>query len=227
MVLDVVLGILLAIAFGYGWSRGLVRSLLAAVSVLVAVVAAVKLSQVASFWLRDALDLNATWLPLVSLLAVFVAVMTLFYLAGTLLESTLQALALGAVNRIAGGMVYAGVAALLLSTLLWYSTQMNLIPQANREGSALLPAMLTAAPGVLQGAGQVLPAVQDAYGQLELFFEQLATDLEPAVDQEACLTLEPAFGGNAALATAALAIPALATADESPSPAARLDRCAI
>ncbi|GEM_PF-197080 len=181
MVLDVVLGILLALAFGYGWSRGLVRSLLAAVSVGVALVAAVKLSQVTSFWLRDALDLNATWLPLVSLLAVFVAVMTLFMLAGTLFEAALQALALGVFNRIAGGMVYAGLAALLLSTLLWYTTKMNLIPQANRDGSVLLPAMLTAAPGVLEGAGKLYPAVQDAYGQLEVFFEQLATDLEPAV----------------------------------------------
>jgi uncharacterized membrane protein required for colicin V production len=171
MVLDVVLGIVLAIAFGYGWNRGLIRSLLALVSSLVAVVAAVKLSQVASFWLRDALDIPAAWLPLLSMLAVFVAVMALFMVAGTLLESMLQALALGALNRIAGGMVFAGLAALLLSTLLWYASNMNLIPTSSREESRLLPPLLTAAPAVLQGAGQVIPAVQDAYTELERYFE--------------------------------------------------------
>ncbi len=188
MILDAVLGILLAIAFGYGWSRGLIRSLLALLSTVVALVAAIKLSQVASFWLRDVVQINATWMPLLSMLAVFAAVMTLFMLAGRLLESMLQALALGTLNRIAGGMVYAGAAALLLSTLLWYSTSMNIIPEQNREGSRLLPVMLTAAPAVVEGSGKVIPAVQDAYGELERYFGQLATELQPAASDESPLS---------------------------------------
>ncbi len=182
MILDIVIAILLAIAFGYGWTKGLLRSLLAAVAVLVALVAAAKLSAVASFWLRDRMEINSSWLPLASLLIVFIGVLLLFTLAGRFLESILDAIALGFLNRMAGGLVFSLLAALVLSTLLWYADNMKLVPDINRKGSVLYPAMLSAGPEVQEQAGKLVPAVKDSYERLELFFEEVAENA-PLPDQ--------------------------------------------
>ena len=177
MILDIVIAIFLALAFGYGWGKGLIRSLLSAVSVLIAFVAAVKLSTVASFWIRDFLHVESTWLPLISLVVVFGGVLTLFALAARLLEGLLKAVDLGLVNRIAGGLVYVALAALLISALLWYSNQMGLISEQHQADSRLSGPLVAAAPGVMESVGQLVPLVRDSYDHLELFFEQMAEEL--------------------------------------------------
>lgn len=178
MILDIVFAVLLAAAFALGYKRGLVRALLGTVAILVALVAAIQGSRVATLWLHDQTGWEGPWMPLAGLILVFVAVLLLFQLLGSLLEGVLKAIALGWANRTAGGVLFAAVAALVCATALWYLYHGGWIPPEATADSMTLEPLLETAPLVTQWVGELIPMVQDAYADLERLFGEWAAQAE-------------------------------------------------
>jgi membrane protein required for colicin V production len=172
MLADLVIALVLGLAFFYGWQKGLISSVVNVLAILVSLVAAIKLSQVASIYISDWFNWDSVYLPLVSMLVVFVACLLGFRLLAAALEGILKATGLGFTNRTAGGVLWAAVAAVFLSVLGWYLNQMQLIPATFQADASLLPIMLDAAPNLIQSSSSVIPFLADAWDKLEIFFEE-------------------------------------------------------
>jgi membrane protein required for colicin V production len=181
MILDIVFAVLVASAFALGYKRGLVRALLGTLAILVALVAAIQGSRVATLWLHEQTGWDGPWMPLAGLILVFVAVLLIFQLIGSLLEGVLKAVALGWLNRSAGGLLFGGAMALICATALWYLYHGGWLPPEAIDGSMTLEPLLDTAPLVTEWVGALIPAVQDAYAELERLFGEWAAQAETEV----------------------------------------------
>lgn len=182
MILDILFALIVAGGLYYGWKRGLVSSVVGALAIVIGLVAAIHFSSVAAQWLESRTGLDGSWTPLVALILVFVLVVLTFRLLSGLMEGMIQTVGLGFANRLAGGLLWATAAALCLSTLLWYADGMNAVPGEAKAGSKTFDTVSGAAPAVMRGVGEVLPAVRDAFADLNAFFAERAREASGQVE---------------------------------------------
>ncbi|MFT7589059.1 MAG: membrane protein required for colicin V production, partial [Limisphaerales bacterium] len=135
---------------------------------------AIKLSEVASIYINNVLNIDSKFLPIVSLVIVFLVVLIGFRAISGLVENLINAVQLGFVNRIAGGVLWAGLAALLVSTLVWYLDGMGMFTDEVKLSSKTYAMLTELAPEVISGVGVLVPLIQDSFDKLELFFDELA-----------------------------------------------------
>jgi membrane protein required for colicin V production len=173
MILDVILALCLGIALFHGYSKGLIASVVSVVSIAVSLVAAIKLSSVAGPWLAEA-GVSSEWIPILSLIGVFIAAMLLFQLATKLLEGIMNVAGLSFFNRLGGGLLWVVAVALIVSTVAWYLDAMGIVPEEQKESSATFAILTQTAPAVIHGVGLVIPFIKDAFQELSDFFDQQA-----------------------------------------------------
>ncbi|MBX3257288.1 MAG: CvpA family protein [Chitinophagaceae bacterium] len=177
MWIDLLFLLVMIIAVIKGVMRGIVLALFSFVGWFIGLAAALKLSAVVAVYLQDHTSINATWLPLLSFLLVFVLVVLLVQWAGKALEGILKLALLGWVNKLGGALLYAGMYTLIFSVLLFYADKMGLINKETLAASKLYAITAGLAPAIIEGIGALIPALKETFHQLEDFFENAGKKL--------------------------------------------------
>ena len=82
MIIDIVFLILVILAVIKGFRRGLIVGLFSFIAIIVGLAAAIKLSIVVAGYIGSAVNVSDRWLPVISFLVVFIAVVLLIRLGG-------------------------------------------------------------------------------------------------------------------------------------------------
>ncbi|MDI3318441.1 CvpA family protein [Pinibacter soli] len=181
MIIDILFIIILVFALYKGWRNGFVVAILSVVGLIIGLVAAMKLSAVTANYLKDSTNISLRWLPFISFLIVFIAVMLLIRLLASLITKTMEVVALGWANKLAGIILYAVVYTIALSVVLFYIQKVHIISDKTVEESHFYGFIQPLGPVAINGIGKVLPWFKDMFSQLESFFDNLAAKGAKAV----------------------------------------------
>lgn len=174
MLIDGIVAGLLVLATIKGLRKGLVLAVFSFLAVVVGVAAAVKLSAVVAGYLGQNTHISERWLPFIAFAVVFIGVVMLVRLGAKLVESALQAVMLGWLNRLGGVVFFALLYLFVTSLLLFYAVQLNLLKPETLEASVTYGYLQPLAPRIVGALGVILPFFKNMFAELELFFEGLA-----------------------------------------------------
>jgi membrane protein required for colicin V production len=135
MVIDILVILFLVLAIYKGYQKGLIIAFFSIVAFILGIAAAMKLSVWVAAYLEKSVHISKPWLPVLSFIIVFIAVVLLVRLGATLIEKTLKLALLGWANRLAGILLFAFLYMLLLSVLVFYAEQVKLVSKETLAGS--------------------------------------------------------------------------------------------
>jgi membrane protein required for colicin V production len=177
MILDIVLAILLVLALIRGYQRGLIIGIFSFVAIVIGIVAALKLSAVVAGYIGKAVKVSEEWLPLVSFIIVFIIVLLLVRLGARAIEKGVEVATLGWANKLGGMILYAAIALIIFSVILFYLEQMRLLQPETIEKSVTYSFVQPWGPKVVNGFGSVIPFFRGMFGELENFFGNIASSI--------------------------------------------------
>lgn len=167
MMLDIMISVLGVMAIGQGLRNGLVLAAFSFLALVAGLAAATKLSAVVAVRLSDS---GYTWLPFISFLLVFVAVVLIIRIAGNMFQQAVQWSLLGWVNRIAGALLYLLLYAVIISVFLFYLSSMKWISPEATENSFFYNVLYPLAPAIIEKLGAWIPLFKDIFIELQAFF---------------------------------------------------------
>jgi membrane protein required for colicin V production len=180
MGIDAIAVIILIIYTIKGYSKGLLLALFSVIAILVGTIGALKLSSSVALWLSTQFHVEGRWLPLLSYALVFVFVVFAVRQGARLLQRSMDVIALGWLNRIAGAALYIFVAALQISCVLWLLDKMGAVDSL-KSNSILFDILAPIAPGTFAILGTLLPFIKNIFNDLNGYFEHINAVL-PYVD---------------------------------------------
>jgi len=150
--LDLIIGILLAWAAWRGFSKGLVVMVSAFIALIVGIWGAVKFSSLVGEWLANTLNVSTPYMNLVSFTVTFIAIVITINIAAYIVSRLLDAIALGFINRILGGLFSVLTMGLVLSVLFVilnaFDERHNFLPANQVESSVLYGKIAGFAPRI-------------------------------------------------------------------------------
>jgi membrane protein required for colicin V production len=173
MLIDIIFLVLMLLAVFKGYSKGFIVALFSVVGFIAGLAAALKLSAFVAEKLSGTLNASGKWLPVISFLLVFIAVVLLVKLGARLLQGSIEMILLGWLNRIAGILLFAFLYSILFSVFLFYAVQLNLLSAEAIAASNIYPYLQPLAPKVIDSLGTVIPWFRNMFTQLQDFFEQI------------------------------------------------------
>ncbi|MDZ4845605.1 MAG: CvpA family protein [Chitinophagales bacterium] len=175
MLLDILLIICVLAGFINGYRRGLIRALFTFVALFFGVLLALKYSYIVSDYFYRQHITQSKFLPLISFVLVFSAALLLINLLGKFVEKMAEAMLLGVVNKLIGGLLEAAIMVMVVSTLLWYLDQLHFISPELQAASKSYEYLISLSPAVISFVSKLLPFFSDVFKQLEQLFEKLPT----------------------------------------------------
>ncbi len=155
MVLDIIVCLLVAFGFYQGWSRGLIKTVFASLSLLIGIVAALKLSPIVINILQSTFSINPAITFVAGFVLTFIVVMGLIRFIGNKLEKLLEAVKIGGINKLAGGLLLGGFYALLISFGVYFMDKVSLVSD-ELKASSFTYAYIEPLPEMSKGVGQKL-----------------------------------------------------------------------
>lgn len=160
--------------YGYkGYRKGIVHVVFSGLAMIVATLGALKLSGKVSAYFFDQNAALSPWIPILSFLIVFSAIIFLVFLISKTVDSSLKKVKLGGLNRIAGLALYAGIVCFFFSTILWLGDKVNLINPETKAKSISYSFLAPVAPWGFEMFGTILPFVKSSYAELDAIFDKI------------------------------------------------------
>ncbi len=173
MIIDIFFVLLLLMACFKGYSKGLIVALFSIIGFIAGLAAALKLSAYAAEKLSGSFNASGKWLPFVSFLLVFLAVVLLVNLGARLLQKSVEMIMLGWANRLGGILLFIILYSILLSIFLFYAVQLHFLSDEAIAASATYPYLKPIGPAVIDGLGSVIPIFKNMFTELQEFFGKL------------------------------------------------------
>jgi membrane protein required for colicin V production len=174
MIIDIAFIIILIIAIFKGLRKGLVLGIFSLLAFIIGLAAALKLSVVVAKYLENGSGALNKWLPLISFMIVFIAVVFLVGLMGRAVKKTMQFAMLGWLDRIGGVLLYLVIYTLIFSVFLFFAEKLYLLRPSTIEDSKIYPYISAWGPKVMDNLGKIIPIFKDMFSQLQDFFGQIA-----------------------------------------------------
>ncbi|MBN8688282.1 MAG: CvpA family protein [Chitinophagales bacterium] len=179
MIIDILYALLLVLAIIKGYQRGLIVGVFSFLAIIIGLAAALKLSLVAAGYIGSVVNISSAWLPFISFLLVFIGVVILIRLGANAIESTVEVVMLGWLNRLGGMLLYMALYTLVYSVLLFYADKMTFLQPATKEASVCFSFISPLGPQVINTVGQLLPWFRDMFADLTTFFESVSRQVPP------------------------------------------------
>ena len=171
MFIDIIVIALLALAIFKGFRNGLIVAVFSFLAFVIGLAAALKLSAVVAEYLGNSTNISQLWLPVLAFAIVFFIVVLLVKLGAKLIEGAMKMVMLGWLNKIGGMLFYALLYIFILSVVLFYALQLNIIKPETAAASSTYKYIEPLAPKVMSVLGEVLPFLKNVFADLENFFE--------------------------------------------------------
>ncbi|PWU03453.1 MAG: colicin V production protein [Bacteroidetes bacterium] len=183
MWIDLIFLIVIIGAIAKGVRRGLIIALFSFVALFVGLAAALKLSAHVANYLRHNTHIEGKWLPVLSFILLFVAVVLLIRWGAEFISTAFDFAMLGWVNKLAGALLYVGMYTLIFSVVLFYADKMHLISEKTEKSSITYGMIAPLAPTIIDGLGSIIPLFKNMFRDLEDFFENIHKDLPKETTQ--------------------------------------------
>jgi membrane protein required for colicin V production len=174
MIIDIAFVIVMMLAIFKGISKGLVLGIFSLLAFIIGLAAALKLSVIVAGWLTDSAGSFAKWLPLISFMIVFIAVVLLINLVARVIKKTMQFAMLGWLDSIGGIVLYVIIYTIIFSIFLFFADKLFLIQPATIHDSKVYQYVAPWGPKVIDNLGKIIPVFKDMFSQLQDFFGSLA-----------------------------------------------------
>lgn len=178
MAIDIIFLILLILAIVKGYRNGFVVAIFSLLGILVGLAAALKFSTLVAAWLQDSTRISAQWLPFLSFVLVMVAVVLLVRLGALFIQSAMELVLLGWLNKLSGIVLYAALYITLYSVVIFYVDKMHWLKPETVAASTTYGFVQPWGPKAIGFFGMAIPFFKGMFEQLSLFFEQLPTQVK-------------------------------------------------
>ena len=139
--LDIILAVPLVWAIYRGFTKGLVIEIASLIALILGVYGGIHFS----YFVSDRLNLTSSFSPLISFAITFLIIVIVVFVLAKLLEKSINLLALGFFNKLAGAFFGLLKIAFLLSILLLLinkiDSKVRIIPEKSRKESLLYPTL--------------------------------------------------------------------------------------
>ena len=173
MLIDIIFILLMLMALVKGWRNGFVVAVFSLLAIVIGLAAAMKCSTIVAGWLESSTHIAAAWLPFLSFAAVMIAVIILVRLGAKMIQSAIELVLLGWLNKLIGILLYAVLYTTLFSVVLFYAEQLHLFKPATLAASRSYAFIQPWGPKAIQAIGTVIPWFRDMFHQLTVFFDRL------------------------------------------------------
>ncbi|HEX4958472.1 MAG TPA: CvpA family protein [Lacibacter sp.] len=170
MIIDILVAIAMVMAVIKGIQKGFIVAVFSVFAFIAGIAAALKLSASVAEWLGSATHIATRWLPFLSFLLVFIAVIVVVRLGAKFIEGAVTFALLGWLNKLMGVLLYAVLYTIIISVFLFYAQQMNLFTVSVLEKSVTYSYIIPWAPRVIDAIGTVIPWFKDLFQELGTFF---------------------------------------------------------
>lgn len=172
MIIDIILVLVLIAALFKGYSKGLVMGLFSYISLLVGLAASMKISVVVADRIGEVVKVSDQWLPFLSFIIVFIAVVIAVRWVGGLLQLSVQKLMLGWLNRL-GGLLFFGLLYLtIFSVIIFYISQLGIISNVQINKSITYSYVQPLGKYAINALANIIPIFKDLFTRLQEFFEK-------------------------------------------------------
>jgi membrane protein required for colicin V production len=174
MIIDIAFILVIILAIFKGIRKGLILGIFSLLAFIIGLAAALKLSVLVAAWLKDSAGSLSKWLPLISFMLVFIAVILLVGLVARLIKKTMQFAMLGWLDSLGGIVLYVAIYTIIFSIFLFFAEKLFLIQPATVLDSKIYHYVAPLAPKVMDNLGKIIPIFKDMFTQLQDFFGTLA-----------------------------------------------------
>ncbi len=165
MIVDILFLIILVLYVFKGYRRGALVSLFAVVAIIIGVWGALRLSSRVAVYLAD--SFSPRWVLLISYVLVFFSIALGIRLCAIVLQKSLEYLALGVFNRIAGALLYGLIVCFAASSFFWLLSRLNIgAVDTLRAQSIVFNRLEPLAPYLFDLIGSVIPVIKDVFKDL-------------------------------------------------------------
>lgn len=147
-----------------GYKEGFLMEVVSLFAIVLGVFLGFKLMGVAMILLEEKFNADGETLPYLAFIVVFVAVVLLVRMLGSLVKNSLDKSFLGAADQALGATLGAFRSLFMVSVGLWILDSLKMGPRASwTDGSWLYPFTARLAPAVADWAGQFLPFFKEIF----------------------------------------------------------------
>lgn len=163
-VIDILLLVLLFFGAYKGFQKGLIMEIVQILAFVLGIILGLKLIHWGVFYLKPHIGDVDGFLPIISFVLIFIAVLLLVKWIGILLKGFAKIILLGWLDKIAGAFVSTLKWAFALSLIIWVLHSVNIAPQPSVEKTTFIYSkLLKIAPSLLDTLSNVLPFVKDIF----------------------------------------------------------------
>jgi membrane protein required for colicin V production len=174
MIIDIAFILVMILAIFKGLGKGLILGIFSLLAFIIGLAAALKLSVVVAEYLKDSSGSFSKWLPLISFMLVFIAVILLVGLLARLVKKTMQFAMLGWLDSLAGMVLYVAIYTIIFSIFLFFAEKLFLLQPSTVQDSKIYPYVAPLGPKVMDNLGSIIPLFKDMFTELQDFFGNLA-----------------------------------------------------
>lgn len=174
MLIDLIFLVLMAMAIFKGISKGFIVAVFSLLAFIIGLAAALKLSAVVAVHLHEKMNVGGYWLPILSFLIVFIAVVFLIRLGASAVRKAASVVFLGWLDSLAGIILYAVMYLMAYSVILFFATRIHLISAETQIASRTYSFIEPFGPKVMRGLGKVVPLFSHMFYDLSRFFESVS-----------------------------------------------------
>jgi membrane protein required for colicin V production len=184
MIIDIVFALAFLAAVFRGFRFGLVFSIFWLLSFVIGIMAGLRFSSVTAGYLQEWFNIREEYLPLVSFLLTILLAILLFRLIGKAIDGLFRMVKLSFLNKLAGGVVWGLITALLFSCILWYGNNMELFSEKLKADSVVYEVLVGFAPATMDLIGKLVPHAADLFHDLQEWFDKVPGQPPPVTFPE-------------------------------------------
>jgi membrane protein required for colicin V production len=173
MIIDILVAIALVMAIIKGFQKGFIIAVFSVLAFIAGIAAALKLSATVAAWLDTTTNIAVRWLPFLSFILVFIAVILLVRIGAKFIEGAITFALMGWLNKLLGVVLYAVLYTVILSVFLFYTQQLNLFAAPTIRESVTYAYIIPWAPKIIDALGTVIPWFKDLFEELATFFRTM------------------------------------------------------
>lgn len=174
MLIDAAFIIIMILAIFKGYRNGLILGAFSFLAIFIGLAAAIKLSAVVAARLHASTSISSTWLPFISFALIMLVVVILVRLGAKLIETAVETIFLGWLNKLAGIVLYAALYLIVFSVVLFYANKIQFLQPDTMAASKTYAFIEPWGPKVMDAFGTVIPLFEGMFKDLTDFFEKIA-----------------------------------------------------
>lgn len=162
--LDIILLVILGIGAISGFRKGFLMEIVSILAFVIAIIGSFKLLQVGMDILKENFELSGKFLPYLTFIIIFIAIIIVVNLIGKAVKKILDMTLLGSFDNLAGAIIGVFKWAFGLSVLLWIFNYFQINPiEDYAENAVVYPFVVSFAPTVVEYISALIPFAKDLF----------------------------------------------------------------